>query len=520
MFRFIKLKKVWIPVLLVVLIGVWVNYQRQQGLRPQYITEAARRQNLKQTVSATGTVEAAQDVKLNFKTTGRLVAINVKVGDQVKPSDRLASLDSRDAQSAVLTAEANLKSAEASLGKLRAGAQSESVTVSRAAVAAAQTTLDNTKQALVNTIASQDQAVTNALAQLVGIPAAALPAKDNYSTTTLSISGTYQGSDLGSYTIKVENSGPTYSVYGLETVVGVNGSRTTPTSLGTRGLKVLFSASGTLVGGETWTVEVPNTAASTYSSLAAAYQAALTTKKQTIDAAEATVRSAEQSLAQAQASLALVLAPPRTYDIQSAEAAVESARGALFQAQTNLSDRTIIAPVAGTITQVNNEVGETTSLTGSVIVLLAAGNQEVKVQVPESDIAKLKVGQAADMTLDAFGSSEHFPGHLSFVNPASTVVSDVVYYEVTVLFDSNDDRLKPGMTANVDVTSAAKPNVLVVPLRGVKYDNSRQPYVEVLQAGQVQRKQVTLGLRGDDGLVEVVGGVQEGEAVITFQQVK
>ena len=518
---FFKRKAFWIPAALVVALVGFVYYQRLQGQKPQYSTEAVARRSLKQTVSVTGTVEAAQDVQLNFKAPGRLVAIDAKVGDTVRVGQRIAALDSRESQAAVLTADAALKGAVASYEKLKSGGKTEDINVVRAAVAAAETTLRNAQQSLENTKASQSQAVANGVAQLLGLPTSALPAKNNISTATATVSGTYVGTERGTYTIRIEDgSSPLYSAFNLETVINAIGSRTTPTPVGTRGLKVQFSATGMIAAGDSWTIEIPNTASASYAAYQAAYEAALTTQKQQVDAAGATVRAAEQAYAQAEVQLAQVEAPARSYDLQSAEAQVESARANLLRAQAELSDRTILAPVAGTITKVNNQVGETTSLATPVAVLLAEGNREIKVQVPESDIAKLKVGQVADVALDAFGAAEHFIGHVSFIDPASTVIQDVVYYEVTVLFDSADPRLKPGMTANLDIVSDERQNVLVVPLRAVRYDESRQAYVEVLGAdgATLTRKNVTLGLRGDDGLAEVIQGLSAGDTVVTYTQ--
>ena len=515
MWNILKLKKVWIPLLLLVILVVLVVYVRNKNNNVTYTTADAKKQDLVQTVSATGTVEAAEEVGLNFKTSGRLTRALAKVGDVVKPGQLLATLDNSDVQAAVLSAQANLKSAQASLEKLKAGAQIEDVAVTEASVAAAQTTLDNAKQALVNTRASQTQAVANALAQLLGLQATAVANKSNISTGTITVSGTYNGTEKGIYTIRIDNTSNTgYSVFGLETVLGSEGSKFSSTPLGTRGLKIQFSSTGTFTSGDVWTVEIPNTASSSYSTYQTAYDAALTTQKQQVEAAEATVRAAEQALAQTQAQLAYKKAPPRSYDILAAEAQVESARASLYKAQSDLSNGLIMAPVAGTITKVNNQVGETTSLATPVLILLAKGNYEIKVQVSESDIAKLVVGQVVDITLDAFGSSEHFAGHVSFIDPASTVIQDVVYYNVTVLFDNSDERIKPGMTANIDITTAKKEGVLVVPLRSARYE-SRQAYVEVLQNNQPVRKNVTLGLKGDDGLVEVTSGLAEWDKVIT-----
>ena len=501
----VKLKKVWIPLLLVALVVGGVMYQRQQNAKPQYSTEIVSKQNLVQTVSATGTVEAAEEVNLNFKTVGRLAEMRVKVGDKVKVGQSLASLDTREAASAVLTAEANLKSAQAALDKIRAGAKTEDVAIYEAAVTTAESNLANTK-------ASQAQAVANALAQWVGLAAEAVASPGNLSTATISVTGTYQGMARGSYTVRIDDTAnPTYSYFGLESAVSNTGSRVTGMPLGSRGLSIQFSPTGSLFAGDSWTVSIPNPNSASYATYAAAYEAALTTQTQQVEAAA-------RALAEAKVKLEQIKAPARSYDILAAEAAVESAQAALMRSQADFSDRTMAAPVGGTVTKVNNQVGETISLAQPVLVLLAAGDQQVKVQVPESDITKLQVSQLADMTLDAFGSVEHFAGHISFLDPASTVIQDVVYYEVTVLFDDKDERIKPGMTANVDVVTAQKTDVLVIPLRSVKYEESRQPYVEVLQGGEITAKPVAIGLRGDDGLVELITGLNEGEAVVTFKQ--
>ncbi|KKS83918.1 MAG: Secretion protein HlyD [Parcubacteria group bacterium GW2011_GWD2_43_10] len=502
---FLKRKLFWIILVIIGLAVGGIFYQRNKNAQPQYSTESVTRQTLVQTVSATGTVKAAEEVSLNFETTGRLIEVRVSVGDKVSVGQRLASLDTRDSASAILTAEANLKSAQAALDKLQAGAKIEDVAIYEAAVTTAETTLANTKS-------SQTQAVANALATWLGLPATAIANAGNLSTATITVTGTYQGTEQGSYTIRVDDTAsPTFSYFGLETAVNKTGSRVTSVALGARGLNIQFSSTGSLFAGDSWTIVIPNPNSSSYSTYAAAYESALKTQTQQVEAAE-------RALAEAKLKLDQIKSPARSYDILAAEAAVESAQAALIRAQTDLSDKTIIAPVAGTITKVNNQVGETTSIAQPVLVLLAAGNNEIKVQVPESDIAKLKTGQLADITLDAFGSADHFSGHISFIDPASTVIQDVVYYEVTVLFDANDERIKPGMTANVDVTTAELKDVLVIPLRAVKYNEKREAYVELLQGVEVVTKSVQVGLRGDDGLVELVSGLEDGDIVITFKQ--
>lgn len=158
--------------------------------------------------------------------------------------------------------------------------------------------------------------------------------------------------------------------------------------------------------------------------------------------------------------------------------------------------------------------------------MLSVEQFEIKVDIPESDIAKLTVGDNAVISLDAFGSDHLFSGKVAFIDPAQTVISDVIYYKTTVSLESNSwtEKIKPGMSADVTVTTGNKENVIYIPQRGVKVKEALlgevpQKYVEVLiNSNQVQEKQVEIGLRADNGLVEVVSGVSEGDKIITFKK--
>jgi hypothetical protein len=85
-------------------------------------------------------------------------------------------------------------------------------------------------------------------------------------------------------------------------------------------------------------------------------------------------------------------------------------------------------------------------------------------------------------------------------------------------FATADSRFKWGMSTNDDIETAFKANILKIPLRAVKTENG-QKFVDVLtdvKNNLTERKNITLGLEGDDGLVEVVSGLKEGEQVVTL----
>ena len=174
----------------------------------------------------------------------------------------------------------------------------------------------------------------------------------------------------------------------------------------------------------------------------------------------------------------------------------------------------IIAPVNGIITEINYEFGEQTSLTKPVIQMIGESNLEIEVDIPESDIAKIDVGQKSEITLDSFGDDEIFIGNVTFIDPAETVIQDVVYYQVKVQFSDNLNKVKPGMTANVTIYTAQKSNVLRVPLRAVKQNNGDK-IVDVLVGENTEQKKVVIGLKGND-FIEIISGLSAGEEVVTF----
>jgi len=228
------------------------------------------------------------------------------------------------------------------------------------------------------------------------------------------------------------------------------------------------------------------------------------------DSASVAVYSAKRD--EAQANLDQTLAKLRDVDRAPLEAAVSQARAMAQSAESDLMKTQIVAPTDGIVTDVPVNVGELASAQTAAISMLST-HYEVEADVSETDIAKIKVGQLVNITFDALGRDTHFPGSVLSVNPAETVIQDIVYYKVRVVIDRDSDLVKPGMTANLTVATDSKDNTLIVPLRAV-HEKDGARYVETLVAGKIEQKAVTIGLRGDEGLVEVTGAVSEGDLVI------
>lgn len=197
------------------------------------------------------------------------------------------------------------------------------------------------------------------------------------------------------------------------------------------------------------------------------------------------------------------------------KATVRKYQAALQSAGQQLAKTRMYSPMEGIITAVDAEEGEIATLNSAIITVMKNGVLEIEANVPEADIAKVIVGQNVKITFDALSLSDVFNGKISFIYPASTVIQDVVFYKVKIQMDSIDSRLKPGMSCDADINTFEKAGVIIIPSRAVKKNGGS--YVEILKEGNiVERKNIEVGTDGDDGLVEVISGLKEGDNVVTF----
>jgi RND family efflux transporter MFP subunit len=206
---------------------------------------------------------------------------------------------------------------------------------------------------------------------------------------------------------------------------------------------------------------------------------------------------------------------------EAQQALVKKAEALNRAARINVGETYLYAPIAGTIIKRNADLGEI-AVSTSTILTVAEGEMEIETNVPESDIIKVSLGQKANIAFDAFPVDVKFEASIFNIEPASTVIQDVVYYKVKLRLDNLDPRIKPGMSCDVDIKTAEKPNVIAIPLRAVKTEGDKK-YVEILQdeKNQITEKvYVTTGLEGDDGIVEITSGLNGGENVITLTSTK
>jgi len=235
--------------------------------------------------------------------------------------------------------------------------------------------------------------------------------------------------------------------------------------------------------------------------------------------AEARVTLQEASLSQAQATYDVLVAPPRQVDIGSLRADVSRYQSNVVALQDTLDQTKLIALGAGVISSLSVEVGENVTANQDVLTINSP-ELSVEVDISESDIATVAVGDIVAITLDAFGDDVMFTGEVIQIEPAETEISGVVYYKTDIIFTEGEllHAVRPGMTANITVYTDKRANALVIPQRAILEDNGEK-YVRVITNKKpflYERRIVTTGLRGDDGGIEVLSGLSVGEEIITF----
>ncbi len=223
------------------------------------------------------------------------------------------------------------------------------------------------------------------------------------------------------------------------------------------------------------------------------------------------ITAAEQSIKEKEASLNKLAAGPDTLDVQSQQLAVEQRENALRDAQSKLADYTIKAPLAGIIAKVNAKVGDEAS-SGTALFTIVAKQQIAEISLNEVDVAKIKPGQKATLSFDAIPDL-NITGSVAEIDTTGTTTQGVVSYMVKVGFDTQDSRIKPGMSVSAAIITDVKTDALLVPNSAVK-GNSQNKTVQVLVNGSPISKNIQVGL-SNDSQTEVSGDITEGDEVVT-----
>jgi HlyD family secretion protein len=369
---------------------------------PQYMTARVERGNLRNTVTATGALQAVTTVQVGSQASGTISALYADFNSVVKKGQVVAQLDPSVAKAQVEQSRANLQQARASLQQAQA-------------------------------------AVANSRAGVSDAQAKALAARSTVQNSQAGVSG----AEANLAVLKAQQDDALSFLKQQEALV----------------------QSGVIAQRELDVAKTSyRTAQARYDqAVAQLNQAKLSTQSAASSGVAQSQAQVQQSQAQVQQSQAQVL---------QAQAQVQQAQAALQLAEVNLSHTTITSPIDGVVVSRDVNVGQTVAASLSAPTLFTIANDLTQMQIianiDQADIGLVEQAKSVKFSVDAFPGKD-FDGQIQQMRLNPQNVQNVVTYNVVIDVNNPDQKLKPGMTANLIITIDERNNVLKVPNAALRF---------------------------------------------------
>ena len=438
-------------------------------------------------IQTAGKVVASKDVSLSFETSGRIAAVYKKVNQQVKAGETIAVLSSTDIQASQLKAQADLDAEIAKLNELKAGTSgtdTETLNAKRSLV-----------EDLLNAYVQADDAIHNKVDQFYKDPFTRTP------DILFAFNNFQLKQKLDKDRVQIEIVLTTWEKERKNiSISSVSSNDVEKTKSHLREIQTYLNDVSKAVN---------------------AFESSEGLAQNQIDKYKSDVAQARSNINSAITSIITTQEKSRGIEAQIPfqEAKVKAARANVLNYSAQIGKTVIRAPFSGIIAKQDAKVGEYASSNVPVVTLISSNSFQVETYVPEVHIKEVKIGDTANVTLDAFSAEDIFKVIVISIDPAETVRDGVSTYKVIFGFEKNDARLKSGMTANVTVLTATKQNSILIPQKAVINKNGVD-YVQIKVGKEIVEKQITKGSIAASGEVEIVSGLSEGENLIIAPEIK
>lgn len=456
----------------------------------QYALARVSAQPIQSTVTASGDVAASHQLDLAPKTSGEVTGVYVKTGDTVSVGQLVATIDDTNAEQSLQDAELALQSAQVSYA--------QAISSANASISNSQTGVTTSSQSAFDAITAAESSfatVTHGIDLLLHANSDAVGYQNNETMDAYvnmlraqaPQSEALQQAAQASWLAAVDSYNQTFADF-----------QSASRSSSPQDIKNLLSEEqGTAAkvaqaakDAQAFFVFVQRTS---QNAILPTQLPSINTQVSTVEGYVSTMTSVSSSLDSAQTSLANAVqtysSNTQTIDggaplpIQSAELTLEKAKQSVAEAQTALADYVVRAPFAGTIAEVYVQKYDQS---GTKVATLITNEQYADIQLNESDVASVRVGQPATLTFDAINGLT-INGTVAEVDQVGTVTQGVTNYTVKIGFDTQDSRVKPGMTVNATIVTASKDSALVIPTSALKgTDGNYYVQVATLTAGAPQ----------------------------------
>lgn len=536
-----KHKLISVVVLVIALGGAWWAYglATTASAETRYVLGVAENGTVISSVSASGQVSSSNQLNVQAKVSGEILSVNVTPGQKVYAGQLIVIIDPTSAQKAVRDAGANLESAQISLEKLQKPASALTLTQ-------AQNALTNAEDALIKLYSDSNTDVVNAFLDLPAIISSldGILLEDDvcghsqwnidcYSNAISQYDArarTYSDTARNDYTAAKKSYDIAFATYqalgdtpenaAIEKALSEIYITVQLTSKAIKSTNTFIQLYADIQEAHNFTVASAATTAladlNTFTGTVNSHLSALLSDTNSL-------KQDKQNIIEKQQSLAETTAGTDSLDLRSSQLSVTKAQNSLQDAKNTLADYYVRAPFAGTIAAVAAKKYETAS--GALATLITT-QKIAELSLNEVDAAKVTLGNKATLTFDALEDLT-LTGEVVEIDTIGAVEQGVVSYSLKIAFDSQDERIKSGMTVNASIQTAVKQDVLTVPTSAVKTQNGVS-YVQVFDPALTdtggtqgvvlktppQQVMVEVGIT-DDTTVEIRSGLTEGQQIVT-----
>ena len=400
------------------------------------------RGNIVQQVTVTGNTTPIGDVNLSIPSSGTIVSVNAPVASEVTPGEILVKLDTSTLQAQLAGAQANVDAANAKLASLRAGATPQSLAIAQASLNAANQTLTSAYSSAYSTLTQ------------------------SYTSSSDAVQA-----KLDSYFINGETAYPQFAFSGNTGAIGLQAlidkpkagfellawqeelaainPNSPPATIeaeltkATAHLVIIQKFLSEMAQASAYATSFPPGSGETTATLLAAISTGnseVATANSNLTTSAQNIASAKFTVAQSQASFDQTQAGATSYDIAGEEAAVEAAQATVDQIVAEINQSILRSPIAGIVSVQNAKVGQLSTPGTTLVTVISKDNLEVDADLPETDIGKVNVNDAVNITFDAF-PGETFAGTVFYIDPAETIIGGVVNYKIKIAFTKPDARV-------------------------------------------------------------------------------
>ena len=505
----------------------WNILQKNKN-KPEIETAVAERSDIIESVSADGVISPVTTVEIKSNIGGTIVKLYVDEGDYVKEGQLIAQIDPADVlttlekeQNNVTSADAKLKSSQYSVEIQRKQAESDIISA-REQLKSAKAKLEQAKK-LANIQPSLTASqIENAKNSLKSAQSSLAQLKNATSQQRLATAKTTYDSSKATYDQVSKdlerNKNLLEKGYVSQKDYDTIFDKYVTAKSSYENAKSKFDTIKDEIEEDINIAQARVNQAKADLEDAEANKAQIEIRNHDVIASEASVKGAE-------ASLSAALVAQKNIDVKiadyaQAKASLASAKSSLENAKTNYGYTNITAPRSGVVVAKHTEEGSIImagrstnagSASGVVIVELAdITKMEALVDVDETDIANIKLGQKVRVTVDAY-SDKRYTGTVTKIAPKAITTSNVTTIPVTVSINQSDINLKPEMKASCEFIVKEKKDILTVPSDFVKGGRAGKVVFKMID-GKPTEIPVKIGIMGDDS-VEILSGLKDGDEI-------